>query len=214
MRRFFFNLLVIVGLSGTAVADTQKASHEIAVISNGWHTAIVAPREPLVATGLIPELADFPDATFIEFGWGDRTYYPSDEKSVGEAIGAAIGGSPAVIHLNGLSVPATKAYANAEVVTLKLSDEQLSKLSSAIDGYFQRDDGKRAKAVQPGLYRNSLFYNAHGEFHLFNTCNTWTARILQATGIPVSPDGVFRASTLIERLRGTKPAAKSQRNER
>jgi uncharacterized protein DUF2459 len=38
----------------------------------------------------------------------------------------------------------------------------------------------------PGLYGDSRFYPAHGQFHLFNTCNTWAARALQAAGYPMS----------------------------
>ena len=143
MRRTFLALFMAFMATTAAFADEQQAEHEITVVSNGWHTAIVARREALAETGLIPELADFPAATFIEFGWGDRTYYPSEEKSVGLAIGAAIGGSPAVMHLNGLSAPADKVYPKAVTVALTISRSQMTSLASAIDSYFQRNDPVR-----------------------------------------------------------------------
>jgi len=61
-------------------ADHGPRTHDIRVVSNGWHTAIVVARADLVATGLLPETDDFPDAAFVEFGWGDRVYYPNGKK--------------------------------------------------------------------------------------------------------------------------------------
>jgi hypothetical protein len=36
-----------------------------------------------------------------------------------------------------------------------------------------------------GLYGDSRFYPARETFHLFNTCNVWTARALRSAGLPV-----------------------------
>jgi len=210
----FLALFLIANATGTVFADEPAPIHEIAVVSNGWHTAIVTPRQGLAETGAIPELADFPDAAYMEFGWGDRTYYPSEKKSIGLAVGAIIGASPAVMHVNGLPAPATDVYPEAEIVTMTMTDIQLARLATAISGYFQRVDSIRSPPVHPGLYANSHFYNAHGDFHLFNTCNTWTARMLQAAGVNISPDGVFRASTVMERLRKEDADAVIRRNER
>lgn len=218
MRSFlltsFFALLLVTNTAEAVFAGDPTPHHEIAVISNGWHTAIIVPKQVLTETGTIPELADFPDAAYIEFGWGDRTYYPSDEKSIGLAVGAILGASPAVMHVNGLQAPATEVYLKAEIVTLMMSDDQVIRLATAVSGYFQRVNGARSQPVQPGLYANSLFYHARGEFHMFNTCNTWTARMLQAAGVNISPDGVFRASTVMERLREDDTVTGKQRNER
>jgi hypothetical protein len=37
--------------------------------------------------------------------------------------------------------------------------------------------------------------------YLFNTCNTWTARMLRAGGVNLSPSGVVTADDLVARLR-------------
>ncbi len=50
-------------------------------------------------------------------------------------------------------------------------------------------------------YPDSNFYDARGRFHLFNTCNTWTARTLRAGGVNLSPSGVITADELVVRLR-------------
>ncbi len=181
-------------------AQTQR-THSVAVVSNGWHAAIVIGRAELVAIGLLPEADDFPDAAFLEFGWGDRVYYPAKEKTLGMALDAALTGTPAVMHLAGLAHPPEQTYADAEVMPVALSQVEFRQLVSAIAGDFERPEGERAAPVSRGLYSHSKFYNARGTFHLFNTCNTWTARMLRAGGVNVSPSGIVTADELVTRLR-------------
>ncbi len=181
--------------------DHGPRTHAVRVVSNGWHTAIVIGRAELVATGLLPEADDFPDAVFLEFGWGDRVYYPAREKTLGMALDAALTGTPAVMHLAGLARPPELTYADVEVLSFALSQEEFRHLVGAIAGDFERPEGERATPVSRGLYPHSKFYNARGTFHLFNTCNTWTARMLRAGGVNLSPSGVITADDLVARLR-------------
>lgn len=181
--------------------DRGPRTHTVSVVSNGWHTAIVIGRAELAATGLLPEADDFPDAVFLEFGWGDRVYYPAREKTLGMALDAALTGTPAVMHLAGLARPPELTYADAEVMPVALSQVEFGQLVSAIAEDFERPGGERAAAVSRGLYPHSKFYNARGTFYLFNTCNTWTARMLRAGGVNLSPSGVVTADDLVARLR-------------
>lgn len=171
------------------------------VVSNGWHTAIVVARADLMATDLLPEAGDFPDASFVEFGWGDRVYYPAGKKTFGMALETAVTATPAVMHMAGLARPPELTYADAEVVPVALSQAGFRRLAGAIAGDFERPEGKRAAPVSRGLYPDSYFYNARGAFHLFNTCNTWTARMLRAAGMNLSPSGIVTADELVARLR-------------
>jgi uncharacterized protein (TIGR02117 family) len=181
--------------------DQGPRTHTARIISNGWHTAIVVERAELVVMGLIPEADDFPDAAFIEFGWGDRVYYPAGEKTLGMTLDAALTATPAVMHVAGLVRPPELTYADVEVTTVALTQGGFRLLVGTIAGEFERGEGERAEPISRGLYPNSNFYNAHGAFHLFNTCNTWTARVLRASGVNVSPAGVVTADELVARLR-------------
>ena len=175
--------------------------HLVQVASNGWHTAIVVPAPALGATGLLPEAADFPGAAYLEFGWGDRTYYPAKEKTLGMTLAAALVPTPAVMHMAGLAAAPRDGASGREVLALALTEEGFQRLIRALAAQFERPAGGRAAPVSPGLYPGSRFYNAHGEFHLFNTCNTWTARMLQAGGVALSPSGIVTADGLMARLR-------------
>ncbi len=188
-------------------ADPGPRTRNVSVVGNDWHTAIIIARSEVVATGLLPEAADFPDAPFLEFGWGDRVYYPAERKTVGMALAAALTPSPAVMHVAGLAGIPAPNEADREVVTVALTENGFRRLVSAIAGEFQRPDGYAAQPVSRGLYPNSNFYDAHGRFHLYNTCNTWTARMLRAGGVDISPAGIVTADNVMTRLSGAPPPA-------
>ena len=70
-----------------------------------------------------------------------------------------------------------------EWVLVALAQGGFRHLVHAIAGDFKRLEGGRAEPISRGLYRDSNFYDARGTFHLFNTCNTWTARMLRAGSV-------------------------------
>jgi hypothetical protein len=101
----------------------------------------------------------------------------------------------------GLARPPELTYADVEVFSFVLSQEEFRHLVGAIDGQFERPEGGRTEPVSRGLYPDSNFYHALGTFSLVNTCNTWTARMLRAGGVNVSPSGIVTADELVTRLR-------------
>lgn len=197
--------LGLFGLSactaGPAVPpDAGPPTRAVHVVSNNWHTGIVVPRAAILATGLMPEAGDFPDAAYLTFGWGDRDYYPAPEATVGMALGAALVPTPAVMHVEASPGPPAPVPGGREVLRVPLSDSGLDALVAAIAADFERPEGAPARLIAPGLGADSGFYPARGSFHLFNTCNTWTARMLRAGGVDIAPAGVVSASDLTARL--------------
>ena len=149
----------------------------------------------------LPETMDFPAADFLEFGWGDAVYYPAKQPTFGMSLQAALVPTPAVVHVAGLWAEPARVYSKAEVVSLPIDDENFRRLIDFVDASFERSGAVRASATGPGLYATSRFYPAKGSFHLFNTCNTWTARALAAAGFDVSALGTFHAEALMQQVR-------------
>jgi len=172
----------------------------IFVTSNGWHSGIVVAKADLPPDRL-PETMDFPAADFLEFGWGDAVYYPAKQPTFGMSLQAALVPTPAVVHVAGLWAEPARVYSKAEVVSLPIDDENFRRLIDFVDASFERSGAARAAATGPGLYATSRFYPAKGSFHLFNTCNTWTARALATAGFDVSVSGTFRAEALMQQVR-------------
>ena len=183
--------------------DVGPRTRLVHVASNGWHTAIVVPAPDLVATGALPEVADFSGASFLEFGWGDRIYYPAKEKTLGMTLTAVLVPTPAVMHMAVLQAPPEDDGSGLEVISVELTESGFRRLAQTLAAEFERPPGGRAESVSRGLYSDSHFYHARGKFHLFNTCNTWTARMLHAGGVALSPSGIVTADGLMARLRET-----------
>jgi hypothetical protein len=58
----------------------------------------------------------------------------------------------------------------------------------ALDASFvRRGEPPAPQVLGQGLYGPSLFYRAVDNFHLFNVCNHWVARMLSAAGIRTAP---------------------------
>jgi len=184
----------------TGGAGQAHAAVTVHVVSNGWHSGIVLARADLPA-GAIPEAEDFPTAPYLEFGWGDAEYFPARNPTFGMALSAALTPSPAVVHLVGLPGPPRQVFPTAETIDVALPQAGFRRLVDYLDATFARGGARRAAAAAPGLYPYSRFYPATGEFHLFNTCNTWTARGLAAAGLPVKAAGTLRAEELMAQLR-------------
>ncbi len=172
----------------------------IFVTSNGWHSGIIVAKADLPPDRL-PETADFPEARFLEFGWGDAVFYPAKQMTLGKTLRAALVPTPAVVHIVGLRAEPAPSFPKAEVVSLPIDDENFGRLVDFVDASFERSGAARAAATGPGLYATSRFYPAKGSFHLFNTCNTWTARALAAAGFDVGASGTSRAEALMQQVR-------------
>ena len=181
------------------LAFAAGAAQRIWVVSNGWHSGIVLPRAD-VPESVIPEIADFPHARFFEFGWGDAEFYPAREAGAWLALRAAFPG-PAVVHVSGLPDHPARIWPQVKILPFAVDTQGLRRLLVFLRNSFDRAGAGRAAVTARGIYPFSLFYPATGRFHVFNTCNSWTAQALTAMGLGASLGGVNTAEDLISRIR-------------
>ena len=196
-----FIWLTACGETDLPPKDVGPRTRLIYVTSNDWHTAIVVPAPALVATNALPEVADFPDAAFLEFGWGDFVYYQAKEKTVNMTLAAALIPTPAIMHMVALQASPKDDGSGLKVIPVKLTESGFQRFAQVLAAEFERPPDGRAKSISRGLYPNSYFYHARGKFHLFNTCNTWTARMLLLGGVALSPSEIMTADGLMTSLR-------------
>lgn len=202
MRRLLLALaLLLVGCAGSPAEPPDGGPRDrlAYVTSNDWHTRIAIATADL-PPGILPEVGDFPGVPWLAFGWGDHAYYPMRDPPRRLAVKAALLPSPAVLHIVPMAAPPRPAP-GFEVVALALTGAEHDRLAQGIAATVRREGAPRAVATAPGLYPESRFYPAEGRFHLFNTCNTWTAGQLRAAGLPVRSSGVITAEELMRQLR-------------
>jgi uncharacterized protein (TIGR02117 family) len=150
-----------------------------------WHAGVVIKVSDIPGA-LVPERRDFPEAEYLEFGWGEWDFYQARGFNLGYALKALLFPSKSVLHVVGFGGSVSGYAPYREIIEFNPSSHGFERLLGYIDGSFAREGRGAAAPLGRGLYGDSRFYPARGAFHLFNTCNTWTAGALQAAGYPIS----------------------------
>lgn len=148
------------------------------------HTGIAIRRADIPA-GLWPESRDFPQAEFLEVGWGARDYYMGRDQGFWGTLKAAVGHTQSVLHVVGFRGTPADTFRGSEVIELSIQRDGFEWLIRYIHHAYERAGAGAVAPLGPGLYGDSRFYPAWQQFNLFNTCNVWTARALRSAGLPI-----------------------------
>jgi hypothetical protein len=144
----------------------------VLLLVDRWHAGVVIKISDIPGD-LVPERRDFPEAEYLEF-------------NLGYALKALLFPSKSVLHVVGFGGPVAHYAPYREIIEFNPPSHGFERLMGYIDESFAREGRGAAAPLGRGLYGDSRFYPAQGAFHLFNTCNTWTAGALQAAGYPIS----------------------------
>lgn len=215
----FKTLLVVVMLIGVYLLSAYTCQYitindsyvkpvngtEVFLISNGVHTDICLPLdennniwEGLFKTNQFNELINQPK--YISFGWGDKGFYldtPTwDDLSVKTALKAALIPSPTAIHV---TYKINKPKLSDNVKSFMVNKVSLNKIVSFIKTYVKIKN-KQSILIDccryPGVYDN--FYEAKGDYHVFNTCNVWTNNAIKQAGVKTSIWTPFPSAILMQ----------------
>jgi len=173
---------------------------EIFVLSHGYHSGLVLPRETVAETAsrgghaaLNAVVQRFAGYRSLEIGWGDEEFYRHVPDAASLTFGLAVRallrpGNPSVLHVVGLPGHARQAFPRSDIVRIELSGGGWARMLDALEASFGKGEGSAApEPLGPGLYGPSLFYRGVETFHVFNVCNHWVARLLSAAGVPTAP---------------------------
>ncbi len=180
-------------------ANQEPGCKSVFIVHNSWHAAIVMAKSDLTDKAMA-ELAEFPSASFIEFSWGDRDYFPNPNAGVFSAVKAALWSGGSVIHLVGFTDSVARFYPGATIIELRLSALAHRRLVDYLDDTFLRDASAPRDRAAPGLFPHSRFYPARRKFSLLRTCNTWVAEALEQAGLPITAQWVISAGNLHSQL--------------
>lgn len=205
IRTCILCLAAIYGACAAPVRDPPAPSESeprttVYLVSYGWHAGIVLRRAE-IPDNLWPELGNFHSVQYLEVGWGDMDYYQAPEPHLGLALKAGLLPTASVLHIVGFDGPVPAYFPYREIIGIELSTASFEHLARTIGASFARDEAGNAKSLGPGLYGNSRFYLSGETYHLFNTCNVWTARALRAAGLPISPARTITVGSLMSQAR-------------
>lgn len=165
--------------------------HTIYLIKQRWHTAIVFHTDEIDTT-ILPEIKYFSQAELIDIGWGDEAFYQHPDFDWELAYQALFYPTPSTLRMQGIYISMIEYFNLSEnVVELKVNTEQLKSLFNYINETIWRDAEGNHKIFSTQYLERVYFFKANGEYHLFNTCNTWLARGLKKAGFDIEEDIVL-----------------------
>jgi uncharacterized protein (TIGR02117 family) len=206
--RVYFSFVLLIMIS--ACSDKPKiiqhmerytgAGHnEVYVVSHTWHTGFVMPSVKVYES--MPALEErFGPSVNIEFGWGDRKFYQAEEITTGLALRAILWPTETVVHAVAVPENLRDYFANSQMELLCLNDAELSSLVTFISNSFKKNQSGEVELLAKGIYGDSQFYKGAGDYHLFNTCNEWTAKGLKSIGMDILPATKLTAESVMNYL--------------
>ena len=183
---------------GDYVENYASFERTVYVVNHGIHTAIVVDAKPLVARlGLTNTL--FNNYKYIEVGRGDAGYYQAKESVFMVTLKALFLSTPAVLHLNVFNSTPDKYFPESESIEIKLSKLSMERLYDNLARNFSLNKGV---AIELAIGRNerSRFFKANGQYHMFYTCNNWTAEMMRKSDFPIRYQLSFFADSVMKQL--------------
>jgi uncharacterized protein (TIGR02117 family) len=170
----------------------------IYLVSHGWHAGIVVKRTD-IPPGIWPQHNDFPEAEYLEVGWGDKDYYMTPQPHLGITLKAGLLPSASVLHVVGFRGVVTHYFPDSEVIRIDLSETGFERLCAYLANSYAENEAGYSQPLGPSLYGDGRFYLSRETYHAFNTCNVWSARALRAAGCPITPAFTLTVDTLMAR---------------
>ena len=101
-----------------------------------------------------------------------------------------------VLHVVGFSGPVTDYFPRSQVIGIDLSETGFERLCRYLEDSYAHGQNALSQPLGPSLYGDGSFYLSRETYHVFNTCNAWTAKALREAGCPITP----AANLGVERL--------------
>ncbi|HCS50785.1 TIGR02117 family protein [Rubinisphaera sp.] len=182
-------LIILIGLL-PANSDFEESSEgiEIFITSNGVHADVVMPikthiidwRDTMVASSF-PQNTDW--ATHVAVGWGDKGFYVETptwaDLKVSTAFRALFTPSPCCLHV----VMQNQPQVGENVRAVRISEAQYQKMVETIQACFLQEKESHVHISGSSYGRYDTFFEAHGNYHCLNTCNSWVGWVMRESGI-------------------------------
>lgn len=196
MKRFILGIVLFLSLFNSTFAGEHK---DIFIVNYGWHAGIIIKVKDINSSvwNVDPFFKKF---EYLEVGWGDEDFYKSLDPSAWLALKAVLVPTASVLHINAASKLYLNSFSKENIVKITISKNGFNKLSMFIEKSFFKKDGKIVK-LGKGLYPGSFFYLSREKYHIFNTCNVWTAKALKSAELDIYPSSAITTKDLFSQIR-------------
>lgn len=165
----------------------------IYMVDNGFHSDLVVPLSLLQADRGIAGAAAITvtNKPWVMVGWGDAHYYTGAAFSISraaDAVRAAVApNNPSVVHLEGLPRSPDRVFVPQSVRRIVISNRGLAEMLGRLNRSFVADAKGAPVRVTTAVDPDEGFFQSTEHFSVVHLCNHWTAELLNAAGLPVTP---------------------------
>ncbi|NUY79352.1 TIGR02117 family protein [Flavobacterium sp. MAH-1] len=202
LRRYFFKTLLFIGIfliayfavmfslsRITVNSEDEDRASDVAIYikSNGVHTDIVFPIKTTYKdwTPLVhPTRTLSKDSTFqyVGLGWGDHDFYLNtpewSDLKASTAFKAAFWMGTGLMHAT-----FHKEVKESELcIKVMVSKQEYLRMVAFAESSFIKKDGQTVQIPNASYGDHDLFFEAHGKYNLFYTCNAWANNCLKSGG--------------------------------
>ena len=184
---------------------TGTGGVEIHILNNGFHTDLAVPRARLEAGGgpLARASRTLGPGDWVLIGWGDAKFFVEESPMEGRLLDGAraffMPGNASVVMLDPEAGDPRRRFAPDSRRTVRLSQAGFDAMRSRIETSLALEDGRpRLTTARPGA--GARFFASHEHFWIGYLCNSWTARVLNAGGVPVRPMRAVTAGEVVASL--------------
>ena len=158
----------------------------IYVIHRGLHAGVIVRTRDIPA-GVWPEHAAFPQAEYLETGWGDTEGYRY-ALTTPIVLRALFFSKGSVLLIHDFSGSITNEYKEVarEIIEVRVSERGFRRLCIFIQETYHLDPHGHPIRLRSEA-RGQGFYEANGHYSALKNCNNWTTRVLRTAGCPVTP---------------------------
>lgn len=174
-------------------------------LNNGFHTDLAVPRAALEAGGgpLAEAVRTLGPGDWVLIGWGDANFFVDQSPMEGRLLDGAraffMPGNVAVVMLDPETGDPSRRFRPESRRTVRLSTAGFDAMRSRVETSLDLHDGHpRLSTARPG--DGARFFFSTETFWIGYLCNSWTARVLNAGGLPVRPLRAVTAGEVIATL--------------
>lgn len=186
-------------------ARAGQATVTVHILNNGFHTDLAVPRAALEAEAgpLAQASRSLGRGDWILIGWGDATFFvdqsPMETRLLDGLRAFFRPGNASVVMLDPEQGDPTRRFPPDRRRSLGLSPAALAGMLDRVEGSLILNDGRPVvSTARPG--DGARFFRSRETFWIGYLCNSWTARVLNAGGLPIRPLRAVTAGEVVATL--------------
>lgn len=183
--------------------SSEAGIEKIYITKHTWHTGIIFSRKAANSyLGALKE--DFPNVNYLEVGWGDLDFFTAEKGTVGLALKAVLWPTKSVLHVMPHNNHPFGFFGEGELIELSVSKQGFINLIQHINNSFALDGDSLSIKVEDEINIGGQFYLSKEKYHVFKTCNVWTAKAIKKTGFPMASTFALTSGNVISRIKRKK----------